>query len=115
MLTWSYDSLVPSYRLSRETRNVLRVSDARYIAITDPEMMVYKELSDGIPGFIQVCIPTTHSKHCNILFSLPYAATRCNTLQHAATRRLGCTLHFHLTHISWCARRSQMAPNPRFV
>jgi len=86
MLTWSYDSLVPSYRLSRETRNVLRVSDARYIAITDPEMMVYKELSDGIPGFIQVCITTTHSKYCNILFSLPYAATRCNTLQHAATR-----------------------------
>ena len=83
MLTWSYDSLVPSYRLSRETRNVLRVSDARYIAITDPEMMVYKELSDGIPGFIQVCITATHSIYCNILFSLPHAATRCNTLQHA--------------------------------
>jgi len=53
MLAWSYDSLVPAYRLSRETRHLLRSADSRYVAITDTELINYRSLADGIPGFIQ--------------------------------------------------------------
>jgi hypothetical protein len=32
---------------------MMRTSEKRFIAITDPEILYYKELSDAIPGFIQ--------------------------------------------------------------
>lgn len=53
MLSWSYDSVVPAYRVTRETRSMMRTSDKRFVAITDPEILYFKALSDAIPGFIQ--------------------------------------------------------------
>ena len=38
MLAWSYDSVVPCYRLARGEREVLRSSDKRCVVITDPEV-----------------------------------------------------------------------------
>jgi hypothetical protein len=38
MLSWSYDSVVPCYRLGRGEREVLRSSDKRCVVITDPEV-----------------------------------------------------------------------------
>jgi hypothetical protein len=53
MLSWSYDSMVPCYKLTRQTRNLMRASQHRFLAVTDPEIFYYKDLTDGIPGFIQ--------------------------------------------------------------
>jgi hypothetical protein len=32
---------------------MMRTSEKRFIAITDPEILYYKALADAIPGFIQ--------------------------------------------------------------
>jgi hypothetical protein len=45
MLAWSYDSMVPCYRLARGEREVLRSSDKRCIVITDPEVPLYARRS----------------------------------------------------------------------
>jgi hypothetical protein len=39
--------------VTRETRNMMRTAVQRFVAITDPEIFHYKDLSDAIPGFIQ--------------------------------------------------------------
>ena len=52
MASWSYDTVVPCYRLARGEREALRSSDRRALVITDPELFYYKDLMDSIPGKI---------------------------------------------------------------
>jgi len=52
-LSWSYDSMVPSYALPREHRSALRGAPGRFVAITDAEVFHHRALTDAVPGFIQ--------------------------------------------------------------